>query len=313
MKKTKTSSVFPTRREIIRKDFTRNKALYAMFIPIALYFILFKYVPMFGLTIAFQNYTPYQGIIDSPWVGFDNFIRFFNSPYFSTVLLNTVKISLSTLIFGFPAPIILALLMNEMRSRNYVRVVQSVIYMPHFISLIVVVGMINTLTIDSGVINTFLSYLGFERVTMLNEPRYFTPLYIISEIWQELGWSSIIYLSALTAVDMELYEAARIDGANRWRQTLSITIPAIMPTIITMFVLRMGSVLNVGYEKIILMYNDNTSSVAEVISSYVYKKGLLEQDWSFSSAVGLFNSVISLILLTLTNYLSKKTTDIGLW
>ena len=313
MSKVATNSGFPTKKEVIKKDFKRNKTLYAMFIPIVLYYILFKYVPMFGISIAFQDFMPYQGVFNSEWVGFDNFLRFFRSPYFTTVLLNTLKISLSTLIFTCPAPIILSLLMNEMKSRSYTRIVQSILYMPHFISLIVVIGMLKTFTMDTGIISSFLSLFGFERVSMLNRQEYFIPLYIISGLWQGLGWGTIVYLSALTGVDMELYEAARIDGANRWRQTLSITIPAIIPTIVTMLILRVGSILNVGFEKIILMYNDNTSPVAEVISSYVYKKGLIEQDWSYSSAVGIFNSLINLVLLTLANYFSKKTTEVGLW
>lgn len=313
MIKVNNKNSYLTKREIIQKDFKRNKALYAMFIPIALYFILFKYVPMFGIAIAFQDFTPYQGVFNSEWVGFYNFERFFNSPYFSTLLINTLKISFSTLLFTFPAPIILALLLNEMKNRRYAKVVQSILYMPHFISIIVVIGMLKSFTMDTGIINTLFEFFGFERVSMLNHKEYFIPLYVSSALWQELGWGTIVYLSALTGIDMELYEAAKIDGANRWRQTLSITLPSIIPTIVTLLILRVGSILNVGFEKIILMYNDNTSPVAEVISSYVYKKGLLEQDWSYSSAVGIFNAVINLVLLTVTNYISKKTTETGLW
>lgn len=226
---------------------------------------------------------------------------------------NTLVISLATLVFGFPAPIILALLMNELKSARYAKVVQNITYMPHFVSLVVICGMIKTFTLDSGIINTILSVFGFEPKSLLNYPQYFVPIYVISGIWQEIGWGSIIYLAALTGIDEQLYEAAKIDGAGKWRQTLNITLPGIVPTIVTMLVLRVGGILNVGFEKIILLYNDSTASVAEVISSYVYKKGLLDQNWSFSAAVGLFNSVINFIFLIVTNYISKKTTEVGLW
>ena len=284
-----------------------------MILPVIAYYILFCYLPMYGAIIAFKNYQPYLGFLKSPFVGFSNFTQFFSSPYFGTVLKNTLVISLATLVFGFPAPIILALLMNELKSARYAKVVQNITYMPHFVSLVVICGMIKTFTLDSGIINTILSVFGFEPKSLLNYPQYFVPIYVISGIWQEIGWGSIIYLAALTGIDEQLYEAAKIDGAGKWRQTLNITLPGIVPTIVTMLVLRVGGILNVGFEKIILLYNDSTASVAEVISSYVYKKGLLDQNWSFSAAVGLFNSVINFIFLIVTNYISKKTTEVGLW
>lgn len=300
-------------REVVAKDFRVNKSLYAMMIPIFVFYICFHYIPMFGTVIAFKDYIPTKGIFGSPWVGMKHFASFINGPYFWTVLRNTLRISLSTIVFSFPMPIILALLLNEIKNAKYAKLVQNITYMPHFISLVVVCGMIKSFTMDTGVINSILALFGFERKTMLLEPGCFVPVYVISGIWQEVGWNSIVYLAALTSIDMELYEAARIDGAGRWRQTLSITIPSIVPTIVIMLILKVGGILNVGFEKIILLYNDATSPVAEVISSYVYKKGLIEQSWSYSSAVGLFNSVINFIFLISTNKISKKLTETSIW
>ena len=303
----------PKKRSFLSQDFSRNKELYIMVIPVLIFYIMFHYAPMYGAIISFKNYTPAQGINGSNWVGMRHFIQFFKSPYFDTVILNTLRISFSNLLTTFPAPIILALLINEMKCVRYSRIVQSITYMPHFISLVVICGMIRTFTMDTGVIVTLLSYFGFERTSLLLHKEYFVPVYVLSTMWQSMGWGSIVYLAALSGIDQGLYEAAKIDGAGKWRQTISITIPGIMPTIITMLILQVGQVLNVGYEKILLLYNDATSPVAEVISSYVYKKGLIEQSWSFSAAVGLFNSVINLILIVATNFISKKTTEVGLW
>lgn len=305
--KNKTGSGF------LAKDFRQNKEVYVMIIPVIVYYLLFCYVPMFGAVIAFKRYTPVAGVFGSPWVGFSHFIQFFNSPYFGRLIANTLRISLTSLVWSFPAPIILALLMNELKSGRYARIVQSITYMPHFISIVVICGMIRSFTLDTGIINTVLSYFGFERTSFLLHEEYFVPIYVISGVWQQMGWGSIVYLAALSGIDQGLYEAARIDGANKWRQVIHITIPGILPTIITMLILKLGQVLGVGYEKILLLYNDATSPVAEVISTYVYKKGLIEQNWSFSSAVGLFNSAINLALIVITNKISKMTTEIGLW
>ena len=291
--KNKTGSGF------LAKDFRQNKEVYVMIIPVIVYYLLFCYVPMFGAVIAFKRYTPVAGVFGSPWVGFSHFIQFFNSPYFGRLIANTLRISLTSLVWSFPAPIILALLMNELKSGRYARIVQSITYMPHFISIVVICGMIRSFTL--------------ERTSFLLHEEYFVPIYVISGVWQQMGWGSIVYLAALSGIDQGLYEAARIDGANKWRQVIHITIPGILPTIITMLILKLGQVLGVGYEKILLLYNDATSPVAEVISTYVYKKGLIEQNWSFSSAVGLFNSAINLALIVITNKISKMTTEIGLW
>lgn len=296
-----------------KKDFRLNKSLYLILIPVLLFYIIFHYAPMYGALIAFKEFSPRAGVMGSPWVGFKHFTDFFTSPSFLSVLYNTLKISLSTLIFGFPAPIILALLLNELRSVRFSKIVQNATYLPHFISLVVVCGMVKDFTRDTGIVTQLLGIFGVEQVTLLNYPQYFLPIYIISGIWQSIGWESIIFLAALTGIDESLYEAATIDGAGKWKQMLHVTLPGIMPTIIIMFILRIGNVLNVGYEKLILLYNDATLEVADVISTYVYRKGLLEQSWSFSTAVNIFNSVINLLLLTTTNFISRKVNDTSLW
>ena len=299
--------------KIVSRDFRLNKSLYLMALPIIIFYIAFHYVPMYGAIIAFKNYRPQLGISGSHWIGFEHFINFFTSPSFKNILINTVRISFSSIIFGFPAPIILALLLNELKNARFAKFVQNITYMPHFISLVVICGMIRDFTMDSGVIGYIMSLFGNEPQTLLNYPRYFVPIYVLSEIWQGVGWGSIVYLAALTGVDTTLYEAARIDGANKWKQLIHITIPSIMSTIIVMLILRVGNILSVGFEKIILLYNDSTLSVADVISTYVYRKGLIDLSWSFSAAVGLFNSVINFAFLLATNYFSKKTNDVGLW
>ena len=303
----------PSLKRRAAADFKRNKELYLLLIPIAVFYIMFKYLPMYGAVIAFQDYSPNLGIMESDWVGFQNFIDFFTDRSFWRVLKNTLIISISSLVFCFPAPIIFAIMMNELRNKLYTRVVQTVTYLPHFISLVVICGLIKTFTMDTGFINTIIEFFGGERATLLNNPKAFVPIYIISEIWQSVGWGSIIYLAALTSVDQSLYEAAVIDGAGRWKQTIHVTIPCIMPTIVIMLILKIGNILNVGYEKIILLYNPLTYESADVISSFVYRKGLIDKDWSFSTAVGLFNSVINFGLLIAANKFSKRVTDSSLW
>ena len=228
-------------------------------------------------------------------------------------MFNTLRISFSSLVFSFPAPIILALLINELKSQKFAKIVQNITYMPYFISMVVICGLITNFTLDTGVVNYILGFFGFKPKSLLNYPQYFVPIYVISDIWQGVGWNSIIYLAALSAVDPSLYESAVLDGANRLQQTLHITLPGISATIVTMLLLRIGNILNVGYEKILLLYNDSTMSVADVISTYVYKKGLIDLSWSFSSAVGLFNSTINLVFLIGANQISKKIADISLW
>ncbi|MCR2804711.1 ABC transporter permease subunit [Paenibacillus sp. SCIV0701] len=295
------------------KDLALNRYLYIMMIPVLAYYILFQYGPMYGAIIAFKEYSPIKGILGSDWVGLTHFQSFFESYYFWRILKNTLLLSLYSLCFEFPAPIILALLINEVRNKRFKSIVQSVTYMPHFISLIVICGIIKDFTNSGGLINTFITYLGGDGQAMLQKPELFRSIYIISDIWQGMGWTSIIYLAALMNVDQEQFEAARIDGAGRLRQIWNVSLPGILPTIIIMLILRIGNLLSVGFEKIILLYNPAIYDTADVISSFVYRKGLLEFGWSYSAAVGLFNSVVNLILLVLANRLSKKFSENSLW
>lgn len=297
----------------ILKEIKKYRMLYLMFLPTVIYYLIFAYKPMYGALIAFKDFEPSLGFMESPWVGFKHFIKFFDSYYFWRLIKNTFTISGFSILFGFPAPIILALLMNEIRSSAFKRTVQTITYLPHFISMIVICGMIKIFTGDAGIITDIVVMFGGERTSLLNRAEFFVPIYVISGIWQTVGWGTIVYLAALTGVDQELYEAAAIDGAGRLRQTISITLPGIAPTVITMLILRLGSVLSVGYEKIILLYNPSTYITADVISSYNYRAGLLESQWSYSTAVGLFNSAINLAFLILTNKISKSVSETSLW
>ncbi|WP_040948260.1 ABC transporter permease [Gorillibacterium massiliense] len=295
------------------RDFLMNKYLYLMMLPVIAFYVVFHYIPMYGAIIAFKNYTPMKGILGSDWVGLKNFHDFFDSYYFLRILKNTLTISLYSLIFEFPTPIILALLINEVRHRTFKRVVQTITYMPYFISLVVICGIITDFTNSGGIINQLFTWLGYDGQAMLQKPDLFRPIYILSEIWQRIGWESIIYIAALMSIDQEQYEAARMDGASRFKQMIHITLPGILPTISIMLIMRMGNLLNVGFEKIILLYNPITYEKADVISSFVYRKGLLEFGWSYSAAVGLFNSVINLFLLVTANYISRRVSKNSLW
>ena len=297
----------------LKKDWSKYRTLYLLFLPILVYYIIFQYGPMFGLVIAFQNYKPTLAFMKSPFVGLEHFKNFINDYYFKRVLSNTIRISVTNLIFSFPCPILLAIFISELRSKKYSKIVQTITYIAHFISVVVVTSSIMDLTGRNGAITTFLAKFGFTPVTMLNEPKYFLPLYIISGIWQNIGWNSIVYLAALLAIDAQLYEAARIDGAGKLRQLWSITLPCLLPTIVVMLILQVGKMFNVGYEKIILMYNPMTYEVADVINSYVYREGLLNLNYSYAAAVGMFNSIVSLILVWTTNKISNKLTGSGLW
>lgn len=298
----------------LSKEWSNNKSLILMILPILLFYFIFHYLPMYGAIIAFKDYTPIKGILGSNWVGLANFTDFLSSYYFLRILKNTLLISFLLLIFEFPIPIFLALMINEIRSNRFRRLVQSVSYMPYFISLVVICGIVTDFTGSNGVITHMMSAMaGTPAQSLLQQPDYFRPIYIISEIWQRAGWGSIIYIAALTGIDEAQYEAARIDGAGRLARLWHITLPGIMPTIVIMFVLRLGNVMNVGFEKIILLYNPMTYETADIISSFVYRKGLLEFSWSYSTAVGLFNSVINFALLIFANKFSRKLTNSGLW
>jgi putative aldouronate transport system permease protein len=297
----------------IRKDFIKNKELYALVLPVIIYYLIFHYKPMYGAIIAFKDFSPAKGIMGSEWIGFKNFQMFFNDIYFFRIIKNTLTISITSIIFGFPAPIILALLINELRSKKFSRLVQTITYLPYFISIVVISGIIKEFVSDQGVITSVFKLFTHESNNMLSNPKLFVTIFVGSDIWQGIGWGSIIYLAALTSIDQEIYEAASIDGANRWKQVIHVTIPGILPTIVTMFILRMGGILNVGFEKIILLYNPVIYETSDVISSYVYRRGLQEFSFSFSSAVGLFNSVINFIFLISANWLSRKFNDTSLW
>lgn len=299
--------------QIIKKDFKINKYVYLMAIPMVVYFILFHYIPMYGIVIGFKDFSPRIGIWGSPWVGLKHFKEFFDSLYFSRTLRNTALLSLYSLLWGFPASIILALLLNEIRREKFKRCIQTITYLPHFISLVVICGLIVDFTSTDGLFNAILSNFGVEATNWLTKPEWFRTIYIGSGVWQSIGWDSIIFLAALTGIDPSLYEAAKIDGAGRWKQMLHVTLPGLMPTIVIMLILNIGGLMSVGYEKIILLYNSLTYETADVISSYVYRKGLQGGDYSFSTAVGLFESIIGFTLLIIANKLSKKITEQSLW
>ncbi len=297
-----------------KKDWRINKKMYLLFIPILVYYLVFCYAPMYGAIIAFKDFSPVKGILGSDWVGLAHFKSFFTSPDFGKLMFNTLNISLNTLIWGFPAPIVLAILLNEVKNIKLKKTIQTVSYMPHFISLVVVCGMIKMFVADSGAITKALVALGVtESQSLLGVKEYFVPIYVISSIWQEIGWSSIIYLAALAGINQELYEAAWIDGAGRFRQMVHVTLPGLAPTIVVLLILRMGSVMTTGFEKIILLYNPLTYDTADVIASYVYRRGLVESNFSYSSAVGLFNSVINFALIIAANKISRVVNNSSLW
>ena len=297
----------------LARNIQKYRIVYLMALPVLAYYILFHYAPMYGASIAFKHYIPSRDIQASAWVGLKHFDSFFHSYYFERLIRNTLLISLYSIAFGFPAPILLALLLNEVKSSWYKRTVQTITYLPHFLSMTVICGMILNFFASSGAVNSILTALGGEKRAFLLDPGYFRSIYIGSDIWQGVGWGSIVYLAALSGIDPALYEAARIDGANRFHQAVHITIPGILPTIVVLFILRVGSMMNVGHEKIILLYNDMIMETSDVISTFVYRKGLLDANYSYSAAVGLFNSAINFGLVVLTNALSRAVKQTTLW
>lgn len=305
---------FSTKCRSFIKYVKRDKYLLLLILPVVIYYVVFSYIPMYGVIIAFKDFSPGKGILGSPWAGLKWFEEYFKSIYFTRTLRNTILISVYNLIWGFPVPIIFALLLNELKDGVFKRTVQTISYLPHFISVVVVVGMmVNFLSPTDGLINLLIKRLGGQPIAFMSDPKWFRTLYVGSGIWQEFGWNSIIYLAALSSLDPQLYEAARIDGANRWQQVWHITIPGIMPTAIILLILSIGGLLSVGFEKIILMYSPATYETADVISTYVYRRGILNSQYSFGAAVGLFNSVISFILLYFANGISKRVTEVALW
>jgi putative aldouronate transport system permease protein len=287
---------------------------YVLLAPAIIYFAIFSYGPMYGVQIAFKDFKASKGILGSNWAGFSHFIRFFNSYYFWDLIRNTVVISVYGLIVGFPLPIILALCINELKEGRFKKTVQTVTYAPHFISTVVFCGMIIAfLSPTTGIINKAIIALGGERMAFLSEPAYFPSIYVWSDVWQNVGWGSIIYLATLSGIDVALYEAATIDGASRFQKMRYINIPLLIPIIVTLLILNSGRVLSVGYEKTLLLQNSLNLKTSEVISTFVYKSGLLQAQYSFSAAVGLFNSIINLIILFTVNKVSQKISENSLW
>lgn len=295
------------------KDLRHNKILYLMILPIVAYYLIFHYGPMYGLQIAFKKYTPGAGIWGSPWVGFKHFTSFFNSYYFWRLLRNTFLINFYELIFSFPIPIIFALLLNELRQERFKKTVQTVSYLPHFISLVVICGIVTDFVASDGLINDAIAFFGGERTPLLQKPGLFRTIYISSGVWQGMGFRSIIYIAALSSIDQEIYEAATIDGANRFQRVWHITIPGIAPTIVILLILNIGSMLSVGFEKILLLYNPAIYETADVISTFVFRKGLENYEFSYSAAVGLFNSIVNFTLLFIANNVSRRVTQYSLW
>lgn len=300
----------------LKEDIKKHPYVYLLAVPVLVYFIAFNYIPMFGLIVAFKDYVPIKGVFASDWAGMcglENFVEFIRDPYFFRIVRNTLLISLYDIVFGFPAPIIFALLLNEIRCEKFKKTVQTITYLPHFISIMVVCGMITAFVGRDGFINDIIVFFGGERSNLLTRPEMFRPVYIISGIWQGIGWGSILYLAALAGIDAQLYEAAAIDGAGVLRKIWHVSIPGILPTVIIMLILKLGTLLSVGYEKIILLYSEATYETADVISSYVYRRGIINTDYSFSAAVGLMNSVVNFIVIFIANRLSRRLTETSLW
>lgn len=298
----------------LKKRLWRNKWLYVMLLPGVLYFIIFKYLPMYGLIISFQDYKPYEGIMGSEWVGMEHFKRLFTEPDFMNILWNTIMLFALNLFIYFPVPIILALMLNELRGNFFKRLFQTLVYLPHFMSWVIIVSITYVMvTMDGGIINELLVYLGFEKINFLLSPEWFQPMYILQVIWREAGWGTIIYLASIAAVDPGLYEAARMDGAGRLRQVWHITLPAIRGVIITLFILKIGHVLDLGFEHVYLLLNSMNREVAEIIDTYVYTAGLRQGQYSYSTAIGFFKSVIGLIMVMLVNKISKKFGEEGVY
>ncbi|HEU9331872.1 TPA: sugar ABC transporter permease, partial [Streptococcus pneumoniae] len=280
--------------------------LYLMMIPATVLLILFTYGPMYGIIMAFQDFTVFKGYTGSPFVGLKHFQRLFSDPLFYRLFKNTFMVGVLDFLFSFPAPLIFALILNEVRKVRFKSVVQSISYLPHFIPLVVMVGIIFELFGSYGIINSLLSSLGMEPISFFTKSEWFLPLYIGSGVWKTIGWGSIIYMGALTNIDSTLYEAADMDGANRWHKMWHVTLPSLRPTVVTLFILNAGGIMQVGFEKVFLMSSPATYEVSDVLSTYVYRQGILNSDFSYSAAVGLFNNIVALLFVLLANKIAKK-------
>ncbi|HET1179566.1 TPA: sugar ABC transporter permease [Streptococcus pneumoniae] len=286
--------------------------LYLMMIPATVLLILFTYGPMYGIIMAFQDFTVFKGYTGSPFVGLKHFQRLFSDPLFYRLFKNTFMVGILDFLFSFPAPLIFALILNEVRKVRFKSVVQSISYLPHFIPLVVMVGIIFELFGSYGIINSLLSSLGMEPISFFTKSEWFLPLYIGSGVWKTIGWGSIIYMGALTNIDSTLYEAADMDGANRWHKMWHVTLPSLRPTVVTLFILNAGGIMQVGFEKVFLMSSPATYEVSDVLSTYVYRQGILNSDFSYSAAVGLFNNIVALLFVLLANKIAKKLGEEGI-
>ncbi len=299
---------------LLLRNIREYPLFYLMLLPVLAWYIVFQYGPMYGLLMAFQRYLPTKGILGSQWVGLKNFRDFLADPYFFRVVRNTLVINVYLLLFAFPSAILFALLLNELRLPKLKRATQTITYMPHFISAMVICGLAVDFFRANGLLTTLLVNLfGVEKTNLLSVKSAFRPIYVGMQIWQETGWDSIIFVAALSGIDPTLYEAAIMDGASRFKRVLHVTIPCIMPTIVILLILRIGNMMTLGWEKIVLLYNQMTYETSDVISTYVYRRGLIQFDYSFSTAVGLFNSIINFLLLIAANAVSRKVNETSLW
>ncbi|HCU30428.1 MAG TPA: sugar ABC transporter permease [Sphaerochaeta sp.] len=300
-------------KRVFKRIYAKLDLFLLLLIPIAWY-VVFKYVPMYGLQIAFRRFNPSLGISASPWVGMQYFNQFFDSYYFWEIIYNTISLSIYQLAIGFPIPIFLALLINEIQNKRLQKTVQNITYIPHFLSVVVVVSMLNLFSnVDYGIFNKFLGLFGFPAADYMAKAQYFQTLFVFSNVWQSMGFNSIIYIAALTAIDSTLYEAATIDGCSRFMKIIHISLPGLLPTILILFIMRMGSLMEIGFEKVLLMQNPINMSSSEIISTFIYKNGIQKGQFSYSAAVGLFNSLINFMLLLFSNTLVKKFTKTSLW
>jgi putative aldouronate transport system permease protein len=319
MKKTKTGtgSLFGipgtlTKKTVLR-DLKLNHTVYLMLLPVVVYFFIFHYMPMGGVAMAFQDFSVRRGILGSRWLGLEHFRRFFNSVYFWRLIRNTLLISFYGLLFSFPLPIVFALCLNEVRNKRFKKTVQTISYLPYFISVVVVVSILIDFTKSQGILTKLAALLGDRGGALISRPEWFRSLYIGSNMWQHLGYNSIIFIAALSGIDQELYEAARIDGAGRWKQTLHVTLPGIAATIVILLILRLGQIMSIGFEKTILMYSPATYETADVISSYTYRVGIIDNNYSYSTAVNLFNSAVNFLMLLAANKFSRRFSETSLW
>ncbi|MCF0116247.1 MAG: sugar ABC transporter permease [Erysipelotrichaceae bacterium] len=307
------NSVKPSFMKRLKKDLKNHWQIYLMAVPVIIYFAVFNYAPMVGIVMAFQKYSIKKGIFGSQFVGMTNFIRFFQSNNFFRLLRNTLLISFYGLLFSFPLPIVFALCLNEVRNAKFKKLVQTISYLPYFISVVVVVSILFDFGKSNGLFTQAAAFFGWEGGAVISAPEWFRTLYIGSNLWQHLGYNSIIFISALAAIDPTLYEAARIDGANRWQQTLHVTLPGIASTIVVLLILRLGQIMSVGYEKVILMYGPSNYETADVIASYVHRIGIINADYSYSTAINLFNSVVNMVVLFTANFISRRVNESSIW